>query len=114
MLDLGVCTYANAAKEKVLGVSAETLAQYGAVSEQTAREMAEGVRSLAGADIGISTTGIAGPGGGTEEKPVGLVYVGVSSKYGTFATGFNFGRGRADERVYIRQVAGSNALLLLI
>ena len=114
VLDLGVCTYANAAKEKVLGVSTETLAQYGAVSEQTAREMAEGVRSLAGADIGISTTGIAGPGGGTEEKPVGLVYVGVSSKYGTFATGFNFGRGRADERDYIRQVAGSNALRLLI
>ena len=61
-----------------LGVKADTLEKYGAVSEQTAIEMAEGVRLKAGTDIGVSVTGIAGPDGGTEEKPVGLVYIGLS------------------------------------
>lgn len=75
----GVCSYANEIKESVLGVRPETLMRYGAVSPQTAREMATGVRRLAGADIGISTTGIAGPGGGSAEKPVGLVYIAVDS-----------------------------------
>ena len=68
-------TYANEAKIKYCGVKEETLAAHGAVSEETAREMAEGLREKAGADIAIATTGIAGPGGGTKEKPVGLVYV---------------------------------------
>lgn len=71
----GYITYSNEAKEKLLGVSHETLEQYGAVSEQTALEMAAGCRKAAGADIGIGITGIAGPEGGTEEKPVGLVYI---------------------------------------
>ena len=79
----GFVTYANQAKMKHLSVSEETLAVYGAVSEQTAKEMAEGVRRRTGSDIGVSTTGIAGPGGGTKEKPVGLVYIGVSTKDGT-------------------------------
>ena len=69
-------TYSNEAKHRILGVKEETLEKYGAVSEQTAEEMARGCMSAAGADVGISTTGIAGPDGGTKEKPVGLVYIG--------------------------------------
>lgn len=72
----GCVTYSNNAKMRRLGVSKETLDNYGAVSHETAREMAAGIALTAGTDIGISTTGIAGPGGGTEEKPVGLVYIG--------------------------------------
>lgn len=72
----GYITYANAAKEKLLGVKHETLETYGAVSEQTAAEMAIGAAKAAQADAALSVTGIAGPGGGTPEKPVGLVYIG--------------------------------------
>lgn len=79
----GIVTYSNEAKMQYVGVKAETLAQFGAVSEETAREMAEGIRRMAKADIGLSTTGIAGPGGGTKEKPVGLVYIGIATKNGT-------------------------------
>ncbi|WP_155477367.1 competence/damage-inducible protein A [Heliobacterium mobile] len=71
---LGVASYANSAKENVLAVDEETLRTYGAVSPETALAMARGVRRLAGSDIAAAVTGIAGPGGGTEEKPVGLVY----------------------------------------
>ena len=71
----GYITYANASKERLLGVSPETLMQFGAVSPQTAKEMAKGAAFMANAVIGLSTTGIAGPGGGSSEKPVGLVYV---------------------------------------
>lgn len=76
----GACTYANEIKERMLCVKHETLETYGAVSPQTAAEMSQGVRKAAGADIGVGITGIAGPGGGTQEKPVGLVYVSVCSK----------------------------------
>lgn len=72
----GHITYSNEAKQRILGVSHETLKTYGAVSRQTAAEMAKGAARVANADVGLSTTGIAGPGGGTPEKPVGLVYVG--------------------------------------
>ena len=78
----GVVTYANEAKEKLLKVSSDTLAQYGAVSDKTAIEMAQGVLNLSGADIAVSVTGIAGPGGGSDEKPVGLVYIGIAKKDG--------------------------------
>ena len=71
----GHITYSNEAKKRLLGVSHETLLQYGAVSEQTAAEMALGAAKAANADVALSTTGIAGPTGGTPEKPVGLVYV---------------------------------------
>lgn len=71
----GYITYSNEAKEKLLGVSHETLQKYGAVSSQTAKEMALGVQKAANADISIISTGIAGPDGGTAEKPVGLVYL---------------------------------------
>ncbi len=73
----GAVTYSNEAKMRTLNVKKETLEKYGAVSHETAKEMAEGVAKRTGARIGISTTGIAGPGGGTEEKPVGLVYFGI-------------------------------------
>ena len=74
----GCVTYSNAAKQRLLGVSQETLERCTAVSEQTALEMARGVRALSGADIGLSVTGYAGPGGGTEEHPVGTVFIGLS------------------------------------
>ena len=75
-------TYANEAKVRYCGVKEETLAAHGAVSEETAREMALGLKEISGADIAVATTGIAGPGGGTAEKPVGLVYVACADKRG--------------------------------
>ena len=74
----GYITYANASKEKILGVKHETLEEFGAVSAQTAEEMARGAAKAAEADAALSVTGIAGPGGGTKEKPVGLVYIGCA------------------------------------
>ena len=75
----GIISYANTVKEQVLGVSSETLATYGAVSEETAKEMVEGVFRVLRTDYAIATTGIAGPGGGSQEKPVGLVYIGIGT-----------------------------------
>jgi len=75
----GVVAYSNQAKEKLLRVRHETLLTHGAVSEQTAREMARGARRIFGADVALSVTGIAGPGGGTLEKPVGLTYIALSA-----------------------------------
>lgn len=76
--DRGLVTYSNQAKMEELGVSAGTLEKFGAVSEETALEMVEGLKRVSGSDVCISVTGIAGPGGGSEEKPVGLVYIGFS------------------------------------
>lgn len=73
-------TYANEAKTQYLGVKEETLKMYGAVSVQTAGEMVNGLLDVIGCDFAIATTGIAGPSGGSEEKPVGLVYIGIGSK----------------------------------
>ena len=78
-----VTSYANSVKERVLGVPAEIIRNHGAVSSECAAAMASGVRELTGSDFSVATTGIAGPGGGSDEKPVGLVWVGVSSKEGT-------------------------------
>jgi PncC family amidohydrolase len=75
----GVVAYANEVKEQVLGVSGETLAAHGAISEETARGMARGARRLFDTDLAISATGIAGPTGGTPQKPVGLVYVALAA-----------------------------------
>ena len=78
----GIISYANAVKEQVLGVSSETLSKYGAVSEETATEMVQGVFRVLHTDYAIATTGIAGPGGGSREKPVGLVYIGIGTPQG--------------------------------
>ncbi len=83
VLESGMVTYSNAAKVRLLGVSQETLDEHGAVSKATAKEMAEGARRTTGADYALSVTGIAGPGGGTEEKPVGTVFVGIADEVGT-------------------------------
>lgn len=109
VLEGSIVTYANRIKEEFVKVSHETLVKYGAVSPQTAAEMARGVRKLFGSDIGISVTGIAGPGGGTDEKPVGLVYVGVADKDGETVKKLNIGNGFAT-REYIRYVSASHAL----
>ena len=109
VFDCGVCSYANFIKSKIVGVREDTLATYGAVSEKTAMEMARGVRVMSGADIGISTTGIAGPLGGTPYKPVGLVYIGVSTAQGLKAEKMLLGEGDADRQT-IRELATAAAL----
>ncbi len=80
VFDCGICSYANCIKEKLLGVDADSLKSLGAVSPQVAAQMAQGVRALANADLGLSTTGIAGPSGGSPEKPVGTVFIGICTK----------------------------------
>ena len=115
VFDCGVCSYANKIKHKVLGVSEETLNTLGAVSPETALQMAEGVKKLANADIGASTTGIAGPTGGTDEKPVGLVYVGICANCSKFPVKLLLGEtnGSKNSRNYIRKLA-CNAVLYTI
>ncbi len=105
----GYITYSNEAKEKLLGVSHETLEAYGAVSSQTAAEMAEGGAKAAGADLCVSVTGIAGPEGGTKEKPVGLVYVGCYCKGKVFTEK----RLYSGSRSKIREYSVANALTFL-
>lgn len=83
IIELGICSYSNRIKHEVLGVSRQTLDKFTEYSHQTVCEMAEGIRRISAADIGISTSGIAGPGGGTPEKNVGTVYIGISSERGT-------------------------------
>ena len=99
-------TYANEAKVKYCGVKPETLAAYGAVSEQTAVEMAQGLRERGGADIAVATTGIAGPTGGTPEKPVGLVYVACASRAGVDVARLQLG----GDRKRVRLLAALRAL----
>lgn len=86
----GFVTYANEAKMKLLGVWEETLTQYGAVSEPVAVLMSRGARRASGSDIAVSVTGIAGPGGGSDEKPIGLVYISLATKYGCICRKCNF------------------------
>ncbi len=87
-------TYATPTKTKVLGVPAETIETYGVVSQQVVEGMAKGVRDLMEADFGVATTGVAGPGGGTEATPVGTVWIGVASAKGVVSKCFNFGKDR--------------------
>ena len=116
VFDCGVCSYANSIKEKVLGVHPETLAVLGAVSAETAIQMAEGVKRLSGADIAVSTTGIAGPTGGTEEKPVGLVFVGVCTDTEAYAVRLMLGgtNNIVNSRDYIRRKASEAALFAVL
>ncbi len=95
-------TYSNQAKMDVLGVRPQTLDRYGAVHEKTAREMAEGVRRVAGATFGLSTSGIAGPGGGTDNKPVGTVCIGFSGPEGSYGKQhyFTFGKRLMNKQIF--------------
>lgn len=109
VFDCGVCSYSNVIKHNLLSVKEETLSTYGAVSEKTAMEMARGVRLLSKSDIGVSTTGIAGPLGGSKYKPVGLVYVGVSTEMGLVAHKLTL-NDVCKDRESIRRLASAAAL----
>lgn len=115
VFDCGVVSYSNDVKKRLLGVKEETLAKYGAVSRKTAAEMSQGARALSGADIGVGITGLAGPGGGSDKKPVGLVYVSVCNDKVCYVkkliAGHTSGAGKASgEREFIRYTSASNAL----
>jgi len=100
-----VTAYAYEAKVRLLGVRWETLEQYGAVSLETAIEMARGARIALAADIGLAVTGIAGPGGGTPEKPVGLTWIGLSSPWDEFARQFIWHGDRIENKEQSAQAA---------
>lgn len=106
----GIVSYSNGAKNQLLGVPQAILDNPGAVSEECAREMADGVRRAFGADVAVSTTGIAGPGGGTARKPVGLVYIAANGPRGTVVQEHRF-RG---DRAAIMDAAATAALNLLV
>jgi len=113
----GVVAYDNSIKMKVLSVSPETLLRFGAVSKETAREMVLGVKELMNTECAVSTTGIAGPTGGTPEKPVGLTYIGVSVKDRVEVFEFVFKDSNPDpvkRRNAIRKKAAKKALQLLL
>ncbi len=114
VFDAAFVTYANEAKMRLVGVKEETLAAYGAVSEQTAREMADGCAREAGAELGVGVSGLAGPGGGTPQKPVGTVCFGFHLPSGTVTDTAHF---ENNGREGIRQAAVAYAidrLLLLL
>lgn len=110
VLDESYVTYANEAKQKLLGVKAQTLELHGAVSEECAREMAAGARKAAGADYAAVSTGIAGPGGGSAEKPVGLVYLGIAGPNGITVEKNIF----PGDRQAVRTAAADRALQMLL
>ena len=113
VFECGICSYSNRIKHQLLGVSERTLEEYGAISEQTATEMASGVRKLSEADIGISVTGNAGPTA-DEGKEVGLVYIGVDSPKLTQVFTLHVNRRDQDARETIRYLASSHALSLIL
>ncbi len=108
-LERGLVTYSNAAKISILGVPAEIIEKYGAVSEETARLMAEGARKLAGTDLGLASTGIAGPTGGSKEKPVGTVYLAVADSKQTICRHYAY---RWDRKMN-KEIFSETALFLL-
>lgn len=105
----GYVTYSDAAKVKMIHVKPKTIAQYGVVSSQTAADMAESVAKTAGCDAALSVTGVAGPDGGTEECPVGLVYIGCYLRGNTVTERYLF----EGDRMAVRTAATKQALLLL-
>lgn len=109
-----VIVYNNILKEKILNVSSETLETQGAVSEKTATEMAMGIRKITGADLGVAATGISGPGGGSKEKPVGLVYIAVSDRSTVQVKKINFPRGRDIHRILSANTALNMVRMRLI
>ena len=110
----GVITYSNQAKTELLEIPPEIIEKYGAVSEEVAILMAEGVRKLAGVDYALSATGIAGPTGGTPEKPVGLIYIGFAHENDSFAQKFQFASDRMTNRERAAQAALNTVRLFLI
>ncbi|MCJ2026141.1 CinA family protein [Methylobacterium sp. J-067] len=110
VVERGYVTYSNAAKAEAIGVDPNLIARHGAVSEPVARAMAEGARAASRADVAVAITGIAGPGGGSAEKPVGLVHLAVAGPHGTHHLARRYGDlGRAG----IRRAAVADALSLL-
>ena len=105
----GIVSYSNDVKHKVLGVSSEALARFGAVSSEVAAEMALGAKRLTGADLAVSVTGIAGPGGGSADKPVGLVWFGLADARGVRTEKALF----AGDRARVREQAVVHALGML-
>jgi nicotinamide-nucleotide amidase len=98
-----IVAYDNRIKQELLGVQTETLAQHGAVSEATVREMAEGARRRLGVDVAVATSGIAGPGGGSEAKPVGTMCFAYADGNTTISKQISFNRGRALNIEYVAQ-----------
>lgn len=109
VFDRGFIVYSNEAKMKLLGVPEQVLKEHGAVSSQTARFMAQGALSNSLADIALSVTGIAGPGGGSETKPVGLVYIGIATKENVESFEFRF----SGDRLRIKEMTSKAALNIL-
>ena len=113
-IELGVCSYSNRIKREVLGVSGDTLSRKSEYSAECAQEMARGVMELARADFGVSTTGVAGPAGGSAQHPVGEVHIGVCSRTQCRAERFLFSAQGADPRAEIRAQATRQALAMLL
>ena len=113
VFDCGICSYSNEIKYKILGVDENVLNTLGAVSSETAIQMAQGVRQLADSYIGVSTTGIAGPAGGTAEKPVGLVYIGVSMPGKAYSIKALFAENKINNREKIRNLAAAYAMYIV-
>ena len=107
---LGTVTYTNESKSKILHVPKQLMKTQGAVSVHTAKAMAEGIRRLSGASLGVSLTGIAGPAGGTKDKPIGTVFIGISSGKKTFAAKLNF----SGNRLEIKRKATGKAITMLL
>jgi len=103
--DCGVIAYSNQSKIDILHVSPETLKKFGAVSRQTAIEMARGIKQISGSDLALAVTGIAGPGGGTPEKPVGLVYICLASDESVVCEEFRFTGKREEIKFQASEVA---------
>ncbi|MEG0771125.1 MAG: competence/damage-inducible protein A [Clostridia bacterium] len=115
VFECGICSYSNRIKNEILGIDKDILEKYGAVSEQVAKEMATQICKISKSDIGIGITGIAGPTGGTDIKPVGLVYVGIYTKAkGASVRKLYLSRGYAKERDYIRELSSLNAMDMII
>ena len=110
VFECGIISYANRIKHEVLGVSEDDLIKYGAVSEPVAKQMAQGVLKVSGADIAVSVTGIAGPESDSTNKPVGLVYIGLADKNNVWVKKIYTSR---KDRSYNRYVSASNALNMI-
>lgn len=110
VIELGICSYSNRIKHKILGVSEKTLESFSEYSAECAEEMAAGAMRASGADLAVSTTGVAGPGGGTSAHPVGEVYIGICARSSCEAKRFLF----SGERELIRERAVYEALKMLI